>query len=636
MRRSRIRHTDQQSGKEDPDASIRNSSIWATVASRRYSVSEAAEACETRPLLHGDDFENQEHERDENIPMEPYATPCAITIGLQAKQSEGFCLFIKGLYFRTAIGGAIIFNVAVCAYFRFDAGRQIPPSIVGLLLGWYGAEIACRLSHRGAWAFLTEPDEWMWNCGDLAAVVAMAILWFSVGDDCVYAGAARSLQLLRYGTGMLISLRHVFRDLDWVEGNRFQSIVGIAIAVNAISMGIEIDVPSPIWWWANQSLLLFYLFEFCVRVRLHGWAHHFVKSADLTWNYLDAFVLVIGIFDCWGKRLVALFSDAGSPTSAVRVMMMMRMMRLLRILRILRLVKAFRPLYSLVIGMSRAMPTFFWVLVLTIVSIYACAILATRTIGETWCASKHEDLPPGSRCMFSSVDKSMFRLFVLMNGKQWGTIKPMLEALPFVKPVFLIFIVVSSWSLLSVLTGVVCNFMSLVGEKNEKNEEDEDEDRAAIVQSLRSVFAAADMDGMGSLCRDEYLEICRSPFHVQKLQKVARIPVHDLAAMFDLLDVNNSEECDWDEFLHGFDWLAEPISGKALLKIKHAVGVEVATLTSEVTKATSKLADFKRRQEERHDELVDALKEAIAARARLKEAEDAAAVAKKAVQAVQK
>ena len=65
-----------------------------------------------------------------------------------------------------------------------------------------------------------------------------------------------------------------------------------------------------------------------------------------------------------------------------QAMMMMRMLRLLRILRLVRLVKTVRPLFNLVMGVLVAMQGVAWVLVLTIVCIYAMGILSTRLVGH--------------------------------------------------------------------------------------------------------------------------------------------------------------------------------------------------------------------------------------------------------------
>merc|ERR1740138_1143211 len=65
-----------------------------------------------------------------------------------------------------------------------------------------------------------------------------------------------------------------------------------------------------------------------------------------------------------------------------QVMMLMRMLRLMRILRLVKLVKSVRPLFILVTGVVAAFQGVFWVLVLTVVTLYAAGILTTRLLGH--------------------------------------------------------------------------------------------------------------------------------------------------------------------------------------------------------------------------------------------------------------
>merc|ERR1719326_2203476 len=87
-----------------------------------------------------------------------------------------------------------------------------------------------------------------------------------------------------------------------------------------------------------------------------------------------------------GKQFTNVDSAAGSEKShglkLSQVMMLMRMLRLMRILRLVKLVKSVRPLYILVTGVLAAFQGVAWVLVLTVVTLYAAGILATRLLGH--------------------------------------------------------------------------------------------------------------------------------------------------------------------------------------------------------------------------------------------------------------
>merc|ERR1740138_1831255 len=98
-----------------------------------------------------------------------------------------------------------------------------------------------------------------------------------------------------------------------------------------------------------------------------------------------------------------------------QVMMLMRMLRLMRILRLVKLVKSVRPLYILVTGVIAAFQGVVWVLVLTVVTLYAAGILATRLLGHGLLFPPGVEVPDSTK-VFKTVPDSMFTLFRVMSG----------------------------------------------------------------------------------------------------------------------------------------------------------------------------------------------------------------------------
>eukprot|EP00913_Durusdinium_trenchii_P032083 g30044.t2 len=284
---------------------------------------------------------------------------------------------------------------------------------------------------------------------------------------------------------------------------------------------------------------------------------------DIFWNWMDFIIVLLGVFDLWAIPISSLLFGTTTTSGFGRLVLLVRMLRsrpacegMLRILRLLKLVKAVRPLYSLALGVTQAMQSIFWVLVFLVVTLYAFAILATRTIGhaqfiqdratpvgERKSLGKRDDpdLPNASRDLFRSMWDSMFALFSIMNQQNWEAMGPLLEKIPAIKPVYVLFTICSSWALLSVLTGVVSDNMMAVRESQaQKDEEAVEERRIWLARWLRGVFAAADKDGSMTLERSEYRELLKSPFHLKRLQQVAKVPMQDLMQMFDILDVDHN------------------------------------------------------------------------------------------------
>merc|ERR1719203_2611524 len=130
----------------------------------------------------------------------------------------------------------------------------------------------------------------------------------------------------------------------------------------------------------------------------------FFISEGWIWNILDFFIVVIGVFDQWLLNLWMSLVHHGSHRSQLgNVLLLIRMLRLLRILRLLRLVKAVRPLYLLALGVMEAMQSMFWVLILTLVSLYTVGILMTRTVGHGAILEDPSDIPEVTQNLFNSV-----------------------------------------------------------------------------------------------------------------------------------------------------------------------------------------------------------------------------------------
>merc|ERR1719265_211557 len=135
--------------------------------------------------------------------------------------------------------------------------------------------------------------------------------------------------------------------------------------------------------------------------------------------------------------------------SASTFVMLLRIMRLFRILRLVRLLRAVKPLFRLLMGILEAIQAMLWVLALTVIILYACAILITSLVGHGVIFSGGE-VPEEASGLFSTVPESMFLLFKLMNDDQ-SVMDPILWSIP-ARAFFVAFMVVTNWTILAVLT----------------------------------------------------------------------------------------------------------------------------------------------------------------------------------------
>mgnify|MGYP002803965160 FL=1 len=395
-----------------------------------------------------------------------------------------------------------------------------------------------------------------------------------------------------------------------MEAAWFQGLGAAVIAMNAVVMGLETEIHSGIWWWLEQGFLLFFLVELAAKVRLDGFVKFYVAAQEdsaLLWNYLDTFIVSAGIADQW---ILAIFEvQIGNAGHLPHLLTLLRLLRLMRLLRLLRLVKVVRPVYQLAMGIVKALQSMFWVLVLTLLALYACALVMTNLIGNAM-LSGAEELDPKVRMLFSSVLDSLFTLFGLMNSQYWEEVDPLFRAFPFLKPVWVLFTVLSSWALLSIMTGVVSDNMLEVRQLQERKDEEKAERlRLQVTQSLSEVFLAASKDGI--MEKQDFVEVMSSPYFLRKLQSVANMPVQDMLRMFDWLDVNQQGSINQEDFMAGFDWLNEAVTGKSLLKLQTSarhrcrkIETRAAAMKSEISLAENTLL---RRSEEMESVLSEVL-----------------------------
>lgn len=539
----------------------------------------------------------------ESANLLPYPTIVEVDNG--ELRIPGPLSFVQSSCFYTAMGCVVTVNM-VALYMQLeldDDERIFSPWQLWCLnqfcLGCYIIEVLLRLAHFKGWFFFHKLDA-KWNIFDIVIVMLGAtdqwLLPYLVNADTKLATdkwvpalrAIRMLRLLRLVKLVGVLLRSDFR---WTGSVWFNSLVSIVIVLSIVVMGCETDIESPLWEPIDSFLLGFFLFEVFVRLRRQG-ASFFYEEGSL-WNILDFFIVVFGVFDQWLLNVWMSMVRGQQRTSELGdILLLIRMLRLLRILRLLRLVKAVRPLYLLALGVVEAMQSMFWVLVLTVVTLYTVAILMTRIVGHGAMLKDPGDVPAVTKQLFENVPASMFTLFVLMNGEEWRKVEPLLSIYPGMKIVFVVFTIFSSWALLSVMTGVVSdNMISAKKAQNQKDEMMNGERRGRIQGVLDEIFNAADAAGSGRLSKDRYYMMLDMPFYSRKVQlAVPNVSIKDLKDLFLWLDRDSNGHVGKEEFERGFLTLAEPLTGKALLYVDADVKHRFRSTQTQVSIISTELA----------------------------------------------
>jgi len=349
-------------------------------------------------------------------------------------------------------------------------------------------ELHSKLCYHGS-KFLFGPFHLVaWNVLDFVVAFAAVIDEFILPnlpneEGPHWQGILKVFRCLR-----LIRLLKIVRfllesDLAWCESSSFQSFIGVIIGLNSALLGMETDIPWDGWLVIEQVLLAIYVFELSASLKRHGWFFWSSNNADVIWNYLDVVIVITSSIDSWLLPIIQLIegflvtpgsashsTDKQAGMSLSEVMMLMRMMRLMRILRLVKLVKSIRPLYILITSVLAALQGVAWVLVLTLVVLYAMGIASTRLIGQSMVFPVGAVIPRNVIEPFKSVPDSMFTLFRFMSGAESedeaAAIDDLMVQLPLLKFAFVFFMITSSWTLLSILTAVVSeNMISTTGQQ---------------------------------------------------------------------------------------------------------------------------------------------------------------------------
>eukprot|EP00811_Abedinium_folium_P009261 NODE_1855_length_2352_cov_19.112809.p1 GENE.NODE_1855_length_2352_cov_19.112809~~NODE_1855_length_2352_cov_19.112809.p1 ORF type:complete len:565 (-),score=179.35 NODE_1855_length_2352_cov_19.112809:541-2235(-) len=377
--------------------------------------------------------------------------------------------------------------------------------------------------------------------------------------------------------------------LHFVEDRWFQSLVACVICANAVLIGLETDLKSPNWWWAEQALLAFFLFEIAARI-LHTRMKFLHPSARIG-NLVDVAIVLVGVFDLWvipvSELIVVL--DATDPRHQNAIFStVVGMLRLLRIVRLVRFVKIVQPLYRLVLGVIEAVQSMFWVLVFLFMMIYVAGILCTRfcklhsgvVIEEDGTLSFDTDLNEEIveiLMMFRTVCSSMFILFEEISCWSLMPFAPLFNKAPVFKLFGVMFYAFSTWCLLAVLTGVVSEKMISLHEKV-ADEAAHGEKRFVLTrQTLKNLFLKADTDGSGSISEEELNAILICGDVLDPLTQNTPLKKEDFTDMhfFTFLDSDHDGHISFEEFAEGFKVMTSTVTPKCFVKLQEKLAVDI-------------------------------------------------------------
>lgn len=241
----------------------------------------------------------------------------------------------------------------------------------------------------------------------------------------------------------------------FLESNQGHEFIGLLVVINALIWGLQTfswsHKPgiSHVLNLIDQTLLGVFLVELVVRIYASGF-----RFFEKGWNLFDTFVI-----------LIALVPAAGALST----------LRTLRILRVMRLVELFPKMRLVVSSVCRAVPGILSVAGILLLSFYVASIIAFNLFGND---SEH----------FRSLPRSMFTLFQLMLGDDWGSIvESLLQNHPYCYLFFIPFMILMTFTVLNLFFGLVVNSMQEAAEAENKSMETISEEESSLRDDIKDL-----------------------------------------------------------------------------------------------------------------------------------------------------
>lgn len=503
-------------------------------------------------------------------------------------------IFVTGRCFTCIISFVIIANMVTMAMEMLHPNLSPQLEMLNsVYMVFYLTELILRACLLQKSLLIGRISIVFWNWLDLIIVMTGCIE--EVAENLPFASMSSSsalafiriLRLARLPRILKIVRLVVESDLSWAAGDSFQVFMMGVIAFNCLFMAVQADYEGvAVWKYIENALLLLFLFELIVRLKLFGWGF-FYQGYDAMWNWMDTIIVVGSLSEAWLMPILTLAQEElgyevpkNSP-SARHELAMLRMARLFRILRLVKLIKNIPPLFTLLVGMVQAMWGMVWVLVLTTILLYSAALLAVKLVGHSMIGNVPEEV----RSIFPNVPESMFVLFMAMNGNA-GHLNALFEFAPVAKLAFVLYMVVLSWGILSILTAVVSE--NMINATDAHREEVERAELERLAQGSRDwlgeIFDKMDHQDTGLMDRETFNQMMMNQALAEELS-IATGGMHkmDLMTFFDCLCSIHAQEAyiHRDDFIEGLAKHVQdaPVTQREVLRLEKRMAQQEKTMS---------------------------------------------------------
>lgn len=189
---------------------------------------------------------------------------------------------------------------------------------------------------------------------------------------------------------------------------------------------------------------------------------HFFSASK--WNTFDLVIVLVSIFGT-----VPYFSIFRG-IKVFRAFKLVKTLKTLRVVKTLKIINSLKHLQIILKAIVFAIPSIIWTFLLLLIAFYFYAIIGVNLFGAEF--SEH----------FGSLGKSFYTLFQLMLFDDWGNItRPILKEFSASWIYFVSFGIISAYTILQVVTGIVVeSIQNVTTDKNHKNEETSEPEKVTV------------------------------------------------------------------------------------------------------------------------------------------------------------
>lgn len=345
----------------------------------------------------------------------------------------------------------------------------------------------------------------------------------------------------------------------------FETSMAVLIVANCVVIGWQAELRNPEGTIQVINMILEHVFTFLFTVELT------LRAIVFNWtfwvdqeNHLDIFLVILSVLNSW------ILGPAGIEADFLRKASVLRILRLVRIAKSFR--RQFKEMWQLLQGIVDSFETLVWTYVMMNIVLYFFAIMATVVFAKMELFDGNEDAEKIAAKLiidekFRNVLQSMMTLFQIMTLDSWSDImRPLMAVHPWSCIFFIVFITISVFLLMNLITSVIVTQAFENGRADEAEKAaDLEADKERTVKELKDMFMDMDADGSEQLSRDEIAKAWQNR-KVRKKFRTMDIGKKDLNILWEALD-DGDGELSIEEFTGGMRKLKGEAKAKDILKL---------------------------------------------------------------------